>query len=155
MKALFCFSIVLLISSLLSLSFSQEKGKASYYSNKFHGKKTSSGMPYHKDSLTCAHRTYPFGTLLHVRNPKNNKEVIVKVTDRGPHIKNRVIDLSYAAAKQLDILLQGTAQIEIKKWEFVPAIPILLYDKYGRFIPAKTNDEVYRNLNINKAKVLN
>ena len=77
---------------------------ASYYSHNLKGRKTSDGSRYHPDSLTCAHKTYPFGTLLYVRNPANDYEVIVKVTDRGPHTRNRLIDLSYAAADRLDII---------------------------------------------------
>lgn len=80
-----------------------------------HGRRTSDGTKYHNDSLTCAHRTYPLGTLLKVRNPKNNKEVIVKVTDRGPHRRNLIIDLSYAAAKEIDIVRFGIAPVDISR----------------------------------------
>ncbi len=116
----------------------------------------SNGVPYHRDSLTCAHRTLPFGTMLEVKNPKNNRTVVVKVTDRGPHIRSRIIDLSYAAAKELGIVGQGTAQVEIKEWVFNPFyIPILVpFDAYGLFIPVKTAAEVLDNLAIDKAKVL-
>ncbi len=88
-------------------------GKASYYAGKFHGRRTSSGEIYHQDSLTCAHRTLPFGTLLKVRNLKNNREVVVKVTDRGPFIRGRVVDLSRAAAKEIDMISAGVANVEI------------------------------------------
>ena len=116
----------------------------------------SNGIRYHKDSLTCAHKTYPFGTLLKVRNPRNNKEVIVTVTDRGPFVKNRLIDLSYAAAKQLDILRQGIAQIEFIKWELKPLVPLPLppFDSRGLFVKAKTNEEIYENLYVDKEKVI-
>jgi len=116
----------------------------------------SNGTPYHQDSLTCAHRTLPFGTILEVRNLKNNKKVVVKVTDRGPHLKSRIIDLSYAAAKELGIVGEGSAQVEIKEWEFNPFyVPILIpFNSYGLFIPAKTATEVLDNLTIDKAKVL-
>ena len=87
-------------------------GKASFYGNKFHGRKTSSGERYHRDSLTCAHKTLPFGTLLKVRNLKNGREVVVKVTDRGPFVKGRIVDLSMAAARQLDMLSSGVANVE-------------------------------------------
>lgn len=87
-------------------------GNATYYGNRWHGRRTSSGEKYHKDSLTCAHRTLPFGTILRVRNPKNNKEVVVRVTDRGPFRKGAIIDLSMAAAKQIDIIRDGIARIE-------------------------------------------
>ena len=92
-------------------------GKASYYSNKLHGRRVSDGTRYNKDSMTCAHLTYPLGTFLKVRNPKNDKEVIVKVTDRGPHSKRLMIDLSWAAAKELDIIRSGIALVEVSVYK--------------------------------------
>jgi rare lipoprotein A len=100
--------------------FSQEVGKASFYGNKFAGRKTADGSRYYPDSMTCAHKTYPFGTWLHVRNPRNGNQVIVKVTDRGPHTRNRMIDLSYIAADQLDIIRQGIATVEVRKIDLLP-----------------------------------
>lgn len=82
-----------------------------------HGRNTSSGIKYHNDSLTCAHRTYPFGTLLKVKNLKNNKEVIVKVTDRGPFSRRLIIDLSYSAAKMIDLLRDGIATVEVSLYD--------------------------------------
>ncbi len=93
----------------------KQVGKASYYGKKAHGRNTSSGERYHIDSLTCAHRTYPFGTILKVRDLKSDKEVLVRVTDRGPFLRGRVIDLSYAAAKELGMLGRGIAHVEIVK----------------------------------------
>ena len=81
----------------------QQRGKASFYSKKFFGRKTASGERLHPDSLTCAHRSYPFGTKLMVYNPANGRSVIVKVTDRGPFVRGRIIDLSWRAAKELGI----------------------------------------------------
>lgn len=109
------FRLVVFVFCIVSVTclFSQEVGNASFYSNRFHGRKTSSGVVYHKDSMTCAHKTYPFGTLLLVRNPENNKEVIVKVTDRGPFNKRLMIDLSYCAAKELDIIQHGIMEVEV------------------------------------------
>ena len=124
----FCFSrykyFLLFIAILLSQTYSvsQVTGTASYYGNKFHGKKTSDGSRYNRDSMTCAHKTYPFGTLLRVRNPKNDRIVIVKVTDRGPHSRNRLIDLSYAAAKELDIVRAGIAKVEVYKIDILPEL---------------------------------
>lgn len=92
---------------------STKTGKATYYGDRWHGRRTASGTPYHKDSLTCAHRTLPFGTLLHVRNPKNGKVVVVKVTDRGPYRGGTLIDLSKAAAKQIDMVQSGVAAVEV------------------------------------------
>ena len=104
---------LLSLMSLANWTFAQQRGNATYYHKKFNGHRTADGSRYYNDSLTCAHRTYPFGTLLKVLNPKNDKEVIVKVTDRGPHRKNLMIDLSYAAAKQLDIVRHGIAAVEV------------------------------------------
>lgn len=89
------------------------KGKVSYYSERLHGAHTSSGERYHKDSLTCAHLTFPFGTLLRVVNVSNGKEVTVRVTDRGPYTKKYILDLSTAAARQIDILGKGWANVEV------------------------------------------
>ena len=91
-----------LLASLVTFAFTtnahaQQHGKASFYSNRAHGHRTSDGSRYHKDSLTCAHRTLPFGTLIKVTNKKNGKEVIVRVTDRGPYAAGRVVDLSMAS----------------------------------------------------------
>ena len=105
-------------SPLTSIIFAQgvQKGKASYYSKKFSGRQTASGERLHHDSLTCAHRTYPFGTLLKVTNPANGKEVIVRVTDRGPYVKGRIIDLSVRAARELGIIAQGIAPVTVERY---------------------------------------
>ena len=92
-----------------------QRGKASFYSRKFTGRKTASGERMHNDSLTCAHRTYPFGTMLRVYNPANGRSVIVKVTDRGPYVRGRIIDLSWRAAKELDIISSGVAMVIVHK----------------------------------------
>jgi len=93
-----------------------QTGKASYYAQKFHGRRTASGERLHHDSLTCAHRTYPFGTMLKVTNPANGKEVIVRVTDRGPYVKGRIIDLSVRAARELGIISQGIAPVTVERY---------------------------------------
>lgn len=108
----FLYVLFLLITFSICIS-AQEIGKATFYGKKMHGRNTSSGVKYHNDSLTCAHRTYPFGTLLKVKNLKNNKEVVVKVTDRGPFSKRLIIDLSYSAAKMIDILRDGIVPVEV------------------------------------------
>lgn len=96
------------------LAQKKQKGKASYYSKKATGARTSSGERLHHDSLTCAHRTYPFGTKLKVTNPQNGKWVIVRVTDRGPFRHNRIIDLSYGAARELGMLAQGVVMVIVE-----------------------------------------
>ena len=135
--------LILFIILLPLFLFGQERGVASYYSHNLKGRKTSDGSRYHPDSLTCAHKTYPFGTLLYVRNPANDYEVIVKVTDRGPHTRNRLIDLSYAAADRLDIVRKGLATVEISKLEYMPQpfsllpVPVayLTVDKFNVWLP--------------------
>ena len=119
-------------ATLLALSFTPlagqglQQGKASYYAQKFTGRMTASGERLHKDSLTCAHRTYPFGTLLKVYNPANGKSVIVRVTDRGPYVRGRIIDLSWRAAKELDIISKGVAMVTVQKADniIVPYLPV-------------------------------
>ena len=88
-------------------------GYASYYAERFHGRRMANGQLYHRDSMTCAHLKFPFGTLLKVRNPLNDRTVIVRVTDRGPYSKRFIIDLSRAAARELDIIRSGFMMVEI------------------------------------------
>ena len=109
------FSLFTFHSSLSTASGQTQKGIASYYSKKATGRKTSSGERLHHDSLTCAHRTFPFGTLLKVTNPANGRVVVVRVTDRGPFGRGRIIDLSWGAAKQLGILAQGIASVIVER----------------------------------------
>ena len=94
-----------------------EKGVASYYGKRATGRMTSNGERLHHDSLTCAHRTHPFGTWLKVVNPRNHQQVVVKVTDRGPFGRGRIIDLSWCAARQLGILRRGIANVEITVYD--------------------------------------
>lgn len=77
----------------------------------------------HHDSLTCAHRTYPFGTLLKVTNLNNGKSVVVKVIDRGPFARGRIIDLSWRAAKELDILSKGVSTVKVEVYNGAEGIP--------------------------------
>lgn len=111
---------ILLLFVATTIVIAEQHGKASFYSNKLKGHHTTDGGKYHPDSLTCAHLTYPLGTILKVRNPKNNSEVIVKVTDRGPHSRRLIIDLSYSAAEILDIVRAGIASVEITKLDSMP-----------------------------------
>ena len=90
------------------------RGWASYYSNDFHNRKTSSGELYDKDKLSAAHRDLPFGTKLKVTNLKNGKSVVVVVNDRGPFVANRIIDLSYRAAKEIDMIKDGITEVQIE-----------------------------------------
>lgn len=86
---------------------------ASYYAHKFHGRKTANGEVFDMNAMTCAHKTLPFDTKLLVINPKNGKTVEVRVNDRGPFPKGRDIDLSYAAAKEIEMIRAGVAKVEV------------------------------------------
>lgn len=109
--------LLLLMAAMALTCAAQQRGKASYYAHKFHGRLTSSGRPYHRDSMFCAHRTYPFGTLLKVTNLRNNRSVIVKVVDRGPYAAGRIVDLSYAAAKELGMLSAGIVPVSVSVYK--------------------------------------
>lgn len=92
----------------------RQTGIASWYGEAFHGKRTSSGTIYNMHELTAAHKTLPLPSLVRVTNLGNGKSVVVTVDDRGPFVKGRLIDLSYAAAKELDIVRTGTAEVEVE-----------------------------------------
>ena len=92
----------------------KEKGLASWYGRKFHGRKTASGEIYNMHAMTAAHKTMPLPSYARVRNPANGREVVVRINDRGPFVAGRVIDLSYTAALKLD-LLRGVGQVEVER----------------------------------------
>ncbi len=89
-------------------------GIASYYGREFHGRRTSSGELYDMNAMTAAHRKLPFGTLVEVTNLSNGRRVVVRINDRGPWVKGRIIDLSYAAAERLGMIGSGTARVGIR-----------------------------------------
>jgi rare lipoprotein A len=91
-----------------------ERGIASWYGEKFHGRRTSSGETYDMYAMTAAHKSLPLPTYVEVTNMENGKRVVIKVNDRGPFHENRVIDLSYTAAAKLDILKNGTGLVEVR-----------------------------------------
>lgn len=96
-----------------SLGYS-EIGTASWYGTKFHQRKTSSGERYNMLAMTAAHKTLPLPTYVEVTNLKNKRKIIVKVNDRGPFESNRLIDLSYVAAKKLGMLGHGTTKVRVR-----------------------------------------
>lgn len=104
----------------------QQRGKASYYSKRATGARTSSGIKLHHDSLVCAHKTYPFGTKLLVKNLTNGKEVVVTVVDRGPHRKGRIIDLTYAAAEKIGMIASGVVAVEVSVYHPEKGVPYAL-----------------------------
>jgi rare lipoprotein A len=92
----------------------KERGVASWYGKKFHGRPTSSGEPYDMYAMTAAHRTLPLPTYVRVSNLENGRSIVVRVNDRGPFLHNRLIDLSYAAASKLGIVGRGTGVVELE-----------------------------------------
>jgi rare lipoprotein A len=91
----------------------RETGIASWYGKQFHGRKTSNGETYNMYGGTAAHKTLPMGTMLLVKNLTNGRSTVVRINDRGPFVKSRIIDLSYTAAKSIDIIGKGTAGVRI------------------------------------------
>lgn len=106
--------VTILFLSLLQTAQAQQVGWATYYAQKLNGARTASGQILDNNAMVCAHPSYPFGTLLSVKNLHNNKVVVVKVIDRGPHIKGYIVDLSYRAATELGMLKHGRVKVEVK-----------------------------------------
>lgn len=96
--------------------FLMAEGRASYYSNRFHGRKTASGDHFDRREFTAAHRSLPFGTKVRVTNLANGKKVVVKINDRGPHTRNRIIDISQAAARELGMVKLGVGNVRIEAY---------------------------------------
>ncbi|WP_020526512.1 septal ring lytic transglycosylase RlpA family protein [Flexithrix dorotheae] len=117
-KLLYLFSILLCLSQA---GFSQkykigykQKGKASYYAGKYHGRKTASGEKYNMNAMTAAHKKLPFNTMVKVTNKANGKSVTLRITDRGPYKGGRIIDVSKEAAKRLDMIKSGVTTVELE-----------------------------------------
>ena len=91
-----------------------ETGLASYYHGAFHGRRTASGEAFNRYALTAAHKTLPFGTLVRVINLSNERSVVLRVNDRGPLKKNRVIDVTPRAARELGFLAQGMTRVKLE-----------------------------------------
>jgi rare lipoprotein A len=89
-------------------------GIASYYGTKYHGRLTANGEVYDMYGISAAHKTLPFNTVVRVKNLKNNRELLVRINDRGPFIKGRILDLSYGAARKLDMITDGTGRVSIE-----------------------------------------
>jgi rare lipoprotein A len=99
-----------------------EVGVASWYGHPYHGRAAASGEVYDMEQFTAAHRTLPFGTLVRVVNLKNNKTVDVRINDRGPFVDDRIIDLSHAAARSIELIGPGTARVRVEVLQ-APPIP--------------------------------
>ena len=146
----------------------KEKGIASWYGKKFHGHRTSSGETYNMYGMTAAHKTLPLPTYVRVTHLKNGRSVIVKVNDRGPFHDNRIIDLSYSAAKKLGVTAKGTGAVEVtaidpetyqqkqayqpkvKRTSAISTYPVKneykLYLQVGAFISQKNANKLHKRL---------
>ncbi|MFP6797680.1 MAG: septal ring lytic transglycosylase RlpA family protein [Pseudomonas sp.] len=116
--------LIAITSLLLSACASQRQvdphgyhaeGQASYYGARHHGNKTASGERFDQNALTAAHRSLPFGSRVQVTNLRNDKTVVVRINDRGPYAKKRIIDLSQKAAEQLDMLRDGVVPVRVEQ----------------------------------------
>lgn len=96
--------------------FSQQ-GKASFYARMHHGQRTANGERHDQQAMVAAHRSLPFGTLVRVTNLQNQKQVIVRINDRGPFVRGRIIDLSRAAAERIGMIDNGTVRVRIETLE--------------------------------------
>ena len=157
--------VILFLSSHFSFFtsvFAQENvqtGKASYYSSSFTGRKTASGERLSQDSMTCAHKSYKFGTFLKVTSKATGKSVVVRVNDRGPYVRGRIVDLSIGAAKRLGIFGTGVAHVTIeevqpiddKMWLDLNAhqLAVRPYETYDplQFLHSKESEDSLKRLN--------
>jgi rare lipoprotein A len=105
---------IVAVGLLCGCSSNTQKGEASYYSDTLHGKKTASGEPYDRGALTAAHKTWKLGTMVRVTNVGNGKSIVVRINDRGPYAKGRIIDLSRAAAEKLDFIKKGVTEVKLE-----------------------------------------
>lgn len=108
-------TIIVLANFMLAL-IAQQKGTASFYNKRFDGRRTQNGERLDNKKFTAAHKTYPFGTYVKVTNLKNDNWCIVKVNDRGRFKRGRVIDVTYAAAQELDMIRDGIANVKVEIW---------------------------------------
>ncbi len=100
---------------LTSCAPTAQTGLASYYGERYQGRTTASGEIFDMNKLTAAHRSLPFGVVVRVTNPANNRSVVVRINDRGPYVGDRIIDLSLAAARQLDMVVVGVTQVRMER----------------------------------------
>ena len=136
------FLVLFLTFSVNSQDLGYEKvGIASFYANSFYGKKTASGEKLKKTKLTAAHKNFPFNALVEVTNLANRKSVIVRINDRGPYKKGRVIDLSEAAAKKLNLKKIGLVKVKIKLVGFENELMLIPFQK----LALESNPKFSRN----------
>ena len=109
------FAAAITLLTMTGTSYADSVGMASYYGKEFSGRRTANGERFNPGGLTAAHRSLPFGTKLQVTNLRNGKKVVVRITDRGPFAKGRVLDLSYGAARAVGMVSSGTAKVKMER----------------------------------------
>lgn len=141
MKKVLSSLLILFIFSagLQAQSSFKQKGVASYYADKFEGRKTASGATYKGNKMTAAHLMLPFGTLVKVTNVKNQKSVEVEINDRGPFVEGRIIDLSKAAAEELGFIHDGLAEVEVVVVEHSDDM------EAGKAVHVKTSEKITKH----------
>jgi len=150
-------SMFLLIGFSVAMAAQDDQfGQASYYSDAYHGKKTASGTKYDKNKMTCAHNDYAYGTMLKVTHLGNKKSVVVKVIDRGPYIRGRIVDLSRAAATNIGLIQDGIAQVKVElvntKSQELATKGTKTPDKYS--VPSNTRKSVEETIKRNNARAV-
>ncbi|MEY2899395.1 MAG: hypothetical protein RL138_1448 [Bacteroidota bacterium] len=150
--------LVLIISLLVSSrGFSQELGDesygvASFYSNYFYNRKTASTEILKKTEFTAAHRIYPFNTLVEVTNLANKRSVVVRINDRGPYKYGRIIDLTFAAAKKINIHKAGLGKVKIKIIGFENELMLIPYHQLELDTPPKFSNKFYQKTRLKYKK---
>lgn len=134
----------------------QEFGKAGYYSDSLHGRKTASGEEYDKTAYTCAHKTYPFGTRVKITRLDNNSSVIARVNDRGPYHEGYVVDLSRAAAEDLGLIKVGVTKVKVELFEEVETeVPLATTETSAKTVTkTKKGTEVVKPRQISGVEVV-
>ncbi len=138
-------------------SFSQELGDdsygiASFYSNYFYNRKTANGEILRKTEFTAAHRIYPFNTLIEVTNLATKQTVVVRINDRGPYKYGRIIDLTYAAAKKINIHRAGLGKVKIKIIGFENELMLIPYHQLELETPPKFSSKFYQKTRLKYKK---
>lgn len=123
-----------------------QKGFASWYGREFHGKTTASGEKFDMNDLTAAHKTLPFGTIIEVRNLDNGKAVRLKINDRGPYRGNRIIDLSYAGAREIGIVKAGEAKVGIKVLKMGDNSTAGNHEPSKKYVEPVADEDTYMNV---------
>ncbi len=160
-RHLFIFIVAFVVSSCTFPAYRSpyaagyvERGMASWYGEDFHGRPTSSGEIYDMYGLTAAHKLMPLGTVAKITNLDNGRSVVVKINDRGPFVDGRVIDLSYSAASEIDMVKEGVSKVEIKvlKWgeslsDFTVQVGSFVVEENAQKLKAKLNRK-YKNVHM-------